>query len=433
MGTVTERQVAHIWKRLGFGATGKDIDNGVAVGPAALINDLLTRPLTTPSQWNLPTASDWQSEIKYLGRQLQLMGSSSNPLQERMAWVLQGLVVIGIADVVYFQDLQGHVSRLRGNPFGPFTTLLSDVTVMPGMMKYLNGYQNAAQHPNQNYARELMELFALGITHPTTGAQNYTQTDVVEVARALTGYTYDWNTGKIVFDRSQFDAGNKTFLGAARGDAGVPEVIAAVSKHPAYGYYVPRRLYRELVGLEPDKATLDHLATTFGTTGDVKGVVKAIATSPAFLSAAAIGAKVKTPVELIVSGAKALGFDLSTADYGWQMRDFLNQHPFFPPNVSGWPAGHVWLNAGVTMTWCSIAQDFAVASSKASGGVAAKLLATASPSTAPTVAARLCGITDLSPASASGLATYARGAKWDINRAAGTLALVLVTPEFAVN
>jgi uncharacterized protein (DUF1800 family) len=154
--------------------------------------------------------------------------------------------------------------------------------------------------------------------------------------------------------------------------------------------------------------------------------------SSAFLSPAAIGSRVKTPVELIVSGAKALGFDLTASDYSWQMRDFLSQHPFYPPNVSGWPVGNLWLNAGVAMTWCGLVQDFAVASVKASGGVASQLFSSASPSTAPHAAARLCGITDLSPASASGLSSYATASTWNLNRAAGTLALVLLSPEFAV-
>ena len=433
MGTLVERQVAHIWRRLGFGPKGSDIDHGVKVGPQALIHDLLTRQLTTPTQWKLPTGTDWQSQATYLGRQMELMATSPNPLQERLAWILQGLVVVGISDFVYFQDLQGHVQRLRVNPFGSYTQLLTDTAVLPGMMKYLSGYQNSAAHPNQNYARELMELFSLGIVNPYTGAQNYTQEDVIEVARACTGYSYDWSSGTIYFDPSLFDSGDKVFLGNDRGDANLADVVAAVSTHPSYAYFVPARLYRELVGLAPDQATLAALATVWGRSGDVGAVVGAIAQSPAFLSSAAIGCKVRTPVELIAAGAKVTGFNLTTSDYGWQMSSFMNQHPFFPPNVSGWPAGTAWLNAGVAMTWGAIVQDFVTASVASSTGVVAKLLASATATTAPTVAAKLAGITDLSKATAQALATYAAGGAWDIDRAAGTLALVLVSPEFTVN
>jgi uncharacterized protein (DUF1800 family) len=433
VGTITERQVAHIWRRLGFGPTGADIAHGVAVGPQALIQDLLTRPITTPAEWKLPTGTDYQSQAVYLGRQMQLMATSPNPLQERLAWILQGVVVVGLNDFIYFADLQGHIQRLREFPFGSYTKILSDISILPGMMKYLNGYQNSAAHPNQNYARELMELFSLGIFNLVSGAQNYTQEDVVQVARALTGYTYNWTTGAISFDPSLFDSGIKTFLGKNRGDARLADVITAVSTHPSYPYFVPARLYRELVGLEPDVATLKQLGALWGTSGEVGPVVTAIVRSPAFLSSVAIGAKVKTPVELIASGARVTGFDLTTSDYGWQMSSFMNQHPFLPPNVSGWPAGTVWLNAGVAMTWGAIAQDFVTASAAATNGIVARLVKSATAVTAPSVAAQMCGLTDLSPATANALAAYAKGGAWNTERAAGLLALVLVSPEFAVN
>lgn len=431
--TTAAQQVAHIHRRMGFGPTASDIAAGVKAGPQAVITDLLTRPLTTPAQWGLPTASTWQAQAAYLGRQMDLMATSPNPLQERLAWILQGLVVIGLTDFVYFSDLQGHVHRLRINPFGPYTKLLSDTAVMPGMMKYLNGYQNSAAHPNQNYGRELMELFSLGLFNLVSGAQNYTQQDVIEVAAACTGYTYNYTTGTIAFDPSLFDNSNKYFLGKERGDAHLADVIAAVSVHPAYPHFVPARLYRELVGLEPDKATLQSLGGVWGPTGNIGAVVSAIVKSEAFLSPEAIGSRIKTPVELIASGARVTGFDLSTSDYGWQMTSFMNMHPFFPPNVSGWPEGKVWLNAGVAMTWGAIVQDFVTASLSSSTGVVATLAKTANAKTAAGVAAQLCGITNLSAETQSALAGYAAGAAWGAERAAGTLALVLVSPEFAVN
>ena len=432
MGTLTERQVAHIWRRLGFGATGADLDHGIKVGPSALIDELLRRRPTTPSQWRLPALSTWQDQAPYLGRQLQLMATSPNPLQERLAWILQNIVVVGVTDSVAFSDLRGHVTRLRVNPFGSYTQLLRDTAVLPGMMKYLNGDQNSADHPNQNYARELMELFSLGLKNLVTGAPNYTQGDVVQIARALTGYTYDWSTGRIVFDPTSFDSGQKRFFGANQGDAGLAQVISAISRHPAYRYFVPARLYRELVGHAPDRTELKALGALWGTTGDVRGVVSAIAHSPAFLAPAAIATRVKTPVELLASGARVMGFNLSTSDYGWQMSSFMNQHPFFPPNVAGWPEGTMWLNAGVDMTWGDIVQDYAAASAASSTGVAATLVRTAAPDRAG-AAARTCGITDLSASTARALHAYATSGTWDRLRAAGTLALMLVSPEFLVN
>jgi uncharacterized protein (DUF1800 family) len=433
VGTLVETQVAHIWRRLGFGATGTDIDHGVAVGPNALIKDLMSRKLTTPAQWNFTTGVQWQDQVTYLGQQLQLMSSSPNPLQERLAWILQGLVVVGLVDAVQFPDLKAHVARLRTNPMGSYTQLLRDTAIMTGMMQYLNGDQNSVDHPNQNYARELMELFSLGLKNLVTGATNYTQNDVVEIARALTGYTYDWTNDAIVFDPTQFDSGTKTFFGVSHPKAGTWQVITSVSNHPSYRYFVPARLYRELTGLQPTTATLKSLGALWGNTGNVHAVVEAIVTSPTFLSPAAMSNRVKTPVELLVSGARVMGFDLGPTDYGWQLSDFMNQHPFYPPNVSGWPEGKIWLNSGVTMMWSSIVQDFATASLASSTGKAAQLVAKANKAGAVGSALHMCGLVNVSTTTMKALTSYVNAAPWDRTRASGLLALILVSPEFAIN
>lgn len=427
---VVESQVAHIWRRLGFGPTAADLDHGVKVGTTALINDLLTRKTTTPTQWGFTKDTTWQGQVTYLGQQMNLMATSPNPLQERLAWILQGVVVVGLQGSIQFQDYTAYIARLRANPMGSYTQLLRDTATTTAMMQYLNGDENAAEHPNQNYARELMELFSLGLKNQVTGAVNYTQNDVVAIARALTGYTYDWNSDTISFDPTQFDSGSKTFFGVNHGNAGLGKVIAAVSAHPAYKYFVPARLYRELTGLNPSVATLEQLGTLWGTTGNVRAVVTAIVTSPTFLSPAVISSKVKTPVELMISGARAMGFSLLGTDYGWQMSTFMNQHPFYPPNVSGWPAGRIWLNSGVTMAWGSVVQDYANAALTNPNGRVIELMDVATRLTAPSQAVRLCGLSSVSGTTLNALTRYVQAGPWNPQRAAGLLALVLVSPEF---
>ncbi len=433
MTLVAEQQVAHIWRRLGFGPTASDLEHGVAIGPAALINELLARKLTTPAQWFLPAVNTWEGQVGYLGRQMGLMSSSPNPFQERMAWILQGLVVVGLVDSVSFPDYRAYIARLRTNPFGSYTQLLRDTAIMPAMMQYLNGDQNAAGHPNQNYSRELMELFALGLKNPVTGATNYTQSDVAEIARALTGYVFDWTNDLIAFDPGSFDAGNKRYFGKNHGNANLWQVITSISNHPSYRYFVPARLHRELTGLAPSTATLKTLGALWGNTGNVLAVVEAIVKSPTFLSAAAIGSKVKTPVELMISGARVMQFKLGPTDYGWQLSTFMNQHPFYPPNVSGWPAGRIWLNSGVTMSWGSIVQDFATASLADPKGTAQVLLSKSNKAGAPGTAVHLCGLSGVSTTTMKALVSYVNAGPWSRERAAGLLALVLVSPEFAIN
>jgi uncharacterized protein (DUF1800 family) len=343
-------------------------------------------------------------------------------------------VVVGIDGTVYFPDLRDHILRLRANPFGSYKQLLADVTTMTGMMKYLSGYQNSKQHPNQNYARELMELFTLGRVHPQTGATNYAETDVQEIARALTGWQYNWTTGASFYQAGYHDTGSKTFLGAARGNAGVPEVIAAVSSHPSWTYHVPKRMYRELVGFDPDAATLDELAPVFGPTGDLNALVAAIANRPEFLSDAAIGARIKSPVELVAAAAKALGVhDLSPFQLSWQMRDMMGQQAFLPPNVSGWPSGPRWLHAGYLMTWCSLANALVASVRNLAGSPVQQLLTGANKTTAAAVGGGLVGLPSLQPSTAAAVTTYAGGGSWDVNRAAGVITLLLLSPDFLAN
>ena len=344
-----DAQVAHIWRRLGFGPTKADIDAGVAQGTQATLNQLLARPQVSWASSAFPT--DQQTDTSAL-RQLELMafgpvasgtGISSpqyNPVQERVSWILQGLVVVGIVDSVYLNDIRDHISYLRGAMGSTYRQLLLDVSVRSGMLKYLSGYVNTKDHPNQNFARELLELFSLGRVHPITGASNYTQGDITEIARALSGWQYNWNTGGSSFNVAQWDPGSKTFLGANRGAAGLAEVVAALTAHPSWPYYVPARFYRELTGLVASPEVLQALAPAWGPDGNIAALVTAIANRPEFLSDQAIFSKVKTPVELLVSATRLLGWGGLTTDanLGWLLREQA-QHPFTPPNVSGWPKG----------------------------------------------------------------------------------------------
>jgi hypothetical protein len=155
------------------------------------------------------------------------------------------------------------------------------------------------------------------------------------------------------------------------------------------------------------------------------------------LSDAAIGARVKSPVELVVNGARVLGYDLSTFDGLEGNLALFGQDPFIPPDVSGWPIGAQWVNTTVAMIWSRMLQSFVQASRAATNGVVQHLLTSISdddaPGLAPRAAARMCGIVDLSRATAAALSTYVSAGSWDADRAAGTLALVLVSPEFLVN
>jgi len=436
----TEAKVAHVWRRLGFGPGPDDVAAGVAAGGArAAIDDLLSRPApATNWQWPGGTVNDaaWNDAT----RVIELMSTSYPQVRERIAWILQGILVIAWGEVIGAAEMENHLNTLRSWPARTYKDLLSSVVRSFGMQWYLSGIGSAPPHPNQNLACELMELFSLGVTDPRTGAANYTQTDVQEIARALTGFQVDWSTRTMTWQASSWDSGAKTFLGSARGAAGVTEVINAIAGHASFRHFIPHRLYVELVGLEPTASTLDQLASTWGSTGNIAAVVAAIARRPEFVSDAAIRARVKSPVELVVSTMRVLGVREFSHLMVWWVLLNLRQHPFMPPNVSGWPSGKAWLHAGTLVNWSGPAQWITFSDSGAADVPAnlqlptvRRLFSQGSSATGGDLALKLAGLYDVSSQTLSAVRAYAASGTWNFPRAAATMSLVLQSPEFYVN
>ena len=267
-----------------------------------------------------------------------------------------GLLVITRTDQIHLPQLKKYVGQLRGRALGSYTAMLSEVLVDAGMQWYLNGFDSTREHPNENLARELMELISIGVSHPNTGAANYTELDVKEIARALTGYSYNFTTESAVFNVASWDSGTKYFLGAPRGAAAVAEVLSAVFAHPSYRLSIARRFYRELVGIEPTVGALNAAADAFGSSGDLRALARAIALRPEFLSDAAINARIRCPVELIAGSIRALDLRNLYVETGGGFyldseMETMQQQLFRAPNVNGWPQGKAWLHPGYLIGW----------------------------------------------------------------------------------
>jgi hypothetical protein len=206
---------------------------------------------------------------------------------------------------------------------------------------------------NENYARELMELHTLGVDG------GYTQQDVIEVARALTGWTIRpapmGGSGGFAFRPEVHDAGPKTVLGhrlaAGRGIEDGEEVLDIVARHPSTARFIARKLAVRLVSDTPPQALVDRAAATFTRTdGDIRETVRAIVTSPEFLSRAAYRTKVKTPFELVVSAARALGAAPDTTPRTAQLIGRLGQPIFGHQAPDGWPqTASAWMNTGAIL------------------------------------------------------------------------------------
>jgi uncharacterized protein (DUF1800 family) len=446
-----QAQIAHVWRRLGFGPAPGDVEAGVAAGgTSAVIEDLLSRPTTAQAQWQWPTDQSnppsWNDMVRWMDRLFSLWIHGDGAVQERVSWILNGVTVAGITNLVLYADLKDHQNRLRAWPAAPsYKALLSDIANTSAMQKYLTNIFSQPPHPNENLARELMELFSLGVTHPLTGADNYTENDVKEIARALTGYRWNGQPGasSVWWDSALWDSGDKTFLGASRGAAKLPAVMDAIVAHDSYRYFIPQRMYRELVGVDPSPSTLAELADVWGTDGDLKALVAHIAGRPEFVADAAIGNRVKSPVDLLVSSVRVLGFtDISQFSL-WQLGATMRQSPVAPPDVAGWKGE--WLHPTHVLLWSQVngwlcwSDHGPTPAPKPATPVAQqsptlrRLLAEATTATATDMALQFAGLYDVSPGTRNAVNAYVQAGAWDWYRVCGTMQLIFNSPEFMVS
>ena len=202
---------------------------------------------------------------------------------------------------------------------------------------------------NENYARELMELHTLGVDG------GYTQKDVTEVARALTGWTFNRQTGEFVFNPNMHDAGEKVILGqkfpAGHGEDEGERVLDMLSRAPATAHFITTKLARHFVSDDPPKALVDRCANTFSQTdGDIRETLRCIVTSPEFFSRSAYRAKVKTPFELVASALRAVDAQPDTTPRTAQIVARLGQPIFGRQTPDGWPDhGDAWMNTGAIL------------------------------------------------------------------------------------
>ena len=445
-------RVAHVWLRLGFGPAPGDVAAGLAKGGArAVIDDLVAREWTASSSWGLPSEQgDGEDILRLVNRLFELWATESGAVQERVSWILTGLLPTEYGRQVQFEEMKAHVKRLRAWPTGgSYRTLLTNVVASAAMQHYLTGINSVPPHPNENLARELMELFSLGVVNARTGAPSFTETDVKEVARALTGYKFDMQSRAVWFSSSNWDNGTKTFLGANRGAAKLAEVINAIATHDSFRFFVPQRLYRELMGFDPSAAALDDMADVWMPDGNLPALVAHIARRPEFLADDSIGNRVKSPVELMVSAVRVLGrVDL------WQARvsnltKLMHQRPEAPPNVSGWQ-GSNWLSPGHIVVWSDVANTlctsdrgasydgtkYAVPGSQQNTHLRA-FFAAADRTTAADMALAMAGLDNVSSQTRQAIDTFAKeestpGEPWTWARACGVMQMVFISPEFLV-
>lgn len=268
---------------------------------------------------------------------LNQMVNSEQQLREKMALFWHGHFASRNLNILYQQQL---LDIIRQNALGNFGDLLREVSKSASMLNFLNNNQNKKGHPNENFAREVMELF-------TMGRGNYTENDIKEAARAFTGWGANIS-GEFTFRKFQHDDGEKTVLGKT-GNYDGDDVLNILLEHKQTATYITRKIYRYFVNDVPDEAHVTWLADRFYHNYDIKELMKDIFTSDWFYDAKNIGCRIKSPVELIVGIRRALPMKLENEQVQLLLQRLLGQVLFYPPNVAGWPGGKNWIDSSSLM------------------------------------------------------------------------------------
>jgi hypothetical protein len=277
------------------------------------------------------------------------MLTSPRPLQEKMALFWHGHYAVNEAKVRDYRKLLNELELFENQGMGNFRSLMVAVAQDPAMLSFLDAGVNVKGAPNENFAREIMELFTMGVG-------NYTEKDIREAARAFTGWNYV--DVKFVVNKDQHDDGEKTFLGKTGRFDGV-DIIDIIMQQPVTADYIAGKIYRFFVRQEISPELQKQLGAVFRKNNyEIKPLLETIFLSRDFYSPASVGTQIKSPVELAVSTYHKLGLasvpgvpDFNSATTA------LGQRLFAPPTVAGWAQGRSWITPGLLLERGNFARD----------------------------------------------------------------------------
>jgi uncharacterized protein (DUF1800 family) len=355
----------HLLARTGFGPTDAEVRLYATLprsdAVARLLRETRTTAVTPPPAFALdlgplrrpgPGASEderkaFQQEQNRRGLELrawwvQEMLATPSPLTERMTLFWHNHFVSSQQKVRVVRLMYGQNAMLRANALGNFGALLHAASKDPAMLVYLDSAQNRKGQPNENFAREVMELFTLGEGH-------YTEQDVKEAARAFTGWSLDRETGQYIFRPGVHDTDSKTVLGRS-GNLDGDAVLEILLAQPSMAEFVTTKLWREFVSPNPDPREVARIAQSFrGSNFDIKIALRALLLSDAFWARENRGTLVKSPVEFVVGTLRQLEVAPSSGLPFAVVSAGMGQNLFSPPNVKGWPGGNVWIDTNTLL------------------------------------------------------------------------------------
>ena len=369
--------MAHLMRRAGFGATREELEARAAIGYEATVEELLN-PASQPAidRYELVRYHPWAwrpGTIQGMGSAewLYFMTNTKRPLEEKMALFWHQVFATGVSKVDHYDEINRMVTLFREKGMGNYKDLLLEVSRNPAMIYWLDNFENHADAVNENWGRELLELFSMGVG-------TYTEVDVREVSRAFTGWTFepklprgpigrhDWNFTYLAEDH---DDGEKTFLGET-GNFNGEDIINIICEHPATATFIARHLYNFFVADEAqvpawqvippvDEDAVELLAHTFVESGsDLTAVLRVLFNSDFFKNARY--ARLKSPAEVVVGTLRLVGgYEFPAPGLGEMARQptYMGQDLLNPPSVEGWHTGVEWINSGSLMRRINFTAD----------------------------------------------------------------------------
>ncbi len=366
----------HLIWRAGFGPMTEDVDQLRQASQAAVFKALLKASAATPQYINVATnlaqemmaggadrrmkrsemSAEEKKQLQKQSRQdlknlnltwLGEMVNSDAQLREKMSLFWHGHFASRNQNIYYQQLL---LDTIRQHALGNFADLLHQVSKSAAMLNFLNNNQNKKDHPNENFAREVMELFTMGRGH-------YSEQDVKEAARAFTGWGAN-PQGEFVFRQFQHDDRTKTVLGKS-GNFDGDQVLDILLEQKQTARFICAKIYRYFVNDRLDDQRVEALATRFYQSHyDIQDLMEAIFTSDWFYAEQNIGCRIKSPIELLAGIRRILPMQIDNEEVQILIERVLGQVLFYPPNVAGWPGGTSWIDSSTLMFRLRLPQVF---------------------------------------------------------------------------
>lgn len=352
--------IKHLYSRASFGINYPDLLRLAKVNRDKVLDKMLKdaenfTPLTEakenilrPARKDNPTEEDIRIYTRKRTQQeeavniawVSRLSEDKADLREKLALFWHGHFACRTNNGYYNQQLN---NVHREHALGNFRTMVIEVSKTPAMLSFLNNQQNKKGKPNENFARELMELFMLGREH-------YTETDIRESARAFTGWQFRADTSSFFFNERQHDKGNKVFFGKTGNFRG-ENIIDMILEKRQCAHFIAERMYRFFVNDVPDPKHVKDLGDHFYNENyEIKPLIQRMLSSEWFYNADNVGNKIKSPIEFLVGLNRSFYIRYGRPRVLLQLQRSLGQAVFYPPNVAGWPGGTSWIDSSSLLT-----------------------------------------------------------------------------------